>query len=158
MEHLDKLRRCCLWQKKTDDGIDHLNTRNMLKRRHYRIANDDYGCILCATSPEETLVHLFFHCPFSKDCWRTLGVVWPNDNCTLRLVHSGREVWGQPMFMEMFVVAAWGIWKERNDKLFRGVTPSHGSWLTRFKRDFALLVHRANPRLEPFIFSLEQSL
>ena len=38
---------------------DRLNTRNMLKRRHYNIGND-YDCILCGLHIEETLEHLFF--------------------------------------------------------------------------------------------------
>lgn len=62
------------------------------------------------------------------------------------------------MFVEVFTIAAWGIWKERNDKLFRGIPPTHGSWMSRFKRDFALLAHRANQTLEPFISAFVQSL
>lgn len=58
------------------------------------------------------------------------------------------------MFMETFAVAAWGIWKERNDKLFRGIAPSTQSWLARF----GLLVHRSKQNLEPFIVSFVNSL
>lgn len=74
------------------------------------------------------------------------------------MVHAGRAAWGQPMFMEIFAVAAWGIWKERNDKLFRGIAPSTESWLARFKKDFGLLVHRSKQNLEPFIVSFVNSL
>lgn len=62
------------------------------------------------------------------------------------------------MFLEIFTVAAWGIWKERNNKHFRGVPPSHGSWLARFKNDFAMMVHRANIKFEPFILSFVAAL
>lgn len=47
---------------------DRLNTRNMLRRRHYRVNNDDYNCLLCHNPPEESLLHLFFRCPFSVSC------------------------------------------------------------------------------------------
>ena len=44
---------------------DRLNTRNMLRRRHFRIQDDDYTCLLCNHPLEEDIVHLFFTCPFS---------------------------------------------------------------------------------------------
>lgn len=62
---------------------DKLNTRNMLRRRHYRVAND-YACLLCDNPPEETLAHLFFACPFSSRCWNSLGVTWQTLNADLR--------------------------------------------------------------------------
>ena len=32
----------------------------------------DYNCALCADSTEETLIHLFWNCPFSLSCWTNL--------------------------------------------------------------------------------------
>ena len=52
---------------------DRLNTRNMLKRRHYNIDND-YTCPLCESNVEETLEHLFFDCAFSKACWSDIAI------------------------------------------------------------------------------------
>lgn len=52
---------------------DRLNSRNMLRRRHFMIANDGYTCLLCASPPKETVEHLFFYCPFASRCWNTLG-------------------------------------------------------------------------------------
>ena len=40
---------------------DRLNSRNMLKWRHYNIG-DDYTCLLCDSKLEETVEHLFFQC------------------------------------------------------------------------------------------------
>ena len=62
------------------------------------------------------------------------------------------------MFMEVFAVAAWGIWKERNDKHFRGIQPTFESWEARFKKDFAMLVHRAKQEFAPYILSLVANL
>lgn len=135
---------------------DRLNTRNML--RHYKIENDDYSCVICHDPPEETLSHLFFCCPFSVECWRTLGISWSDTDYRLHMIHAGRAVWSRPMFMEVFAVAAWGIWKERNDKVFREILPTHNSWLSRFKTDFAMLVHRTKQNLEPFILNFVQTL
>lgn len=50
---------------------DRLNTRNMLKQRHYNIGYD-HGCILCGSQIEETVEHLFFECQFSLLCWSSL--------------------------------------------------------------------------------------
>lgn len=44
-----------------------LNTRNMLKRRHYNIGNN-LDFLLCGNHTEETMEHLFFQCPFSAEC------------------------------------------------------------------------------------------
>jgi hypothetical protein len=41
-------------------------------------------------------------------------------------------------FMEIFLVAAWEIWKQRNNKIFRRATPSFNNWKTSF---FATLRH-----------------
>ena len=38
---------------------DRLNTRNMLKRRHYNIGTN-FDCLMCAQHVEETVEHLFF--------------------------------------------------------------------------------------------------
>lgn len=46
------------------------------------------------------------------------------------------------MFMEIFLQASWSIWKERNNKYFRGINPKYQSWLAIFKGDFALLQHK----------------
>ena len=130
----------------------------MLRRRHYKIQNDDYACLLCQNPPEEDVAHLFFHCPFSKRCWDSIGIHWPVGDCRLTLLHAGKNSWNGHMFMEVFTVAAWGIWKERNDKHFRGIQPSFTSWKNRFKHDFALLVHRAKQEYAPYILSLVAAL
>jgi hypothetical protein len=30
---------------------------------------EDYQCVLCQNSTEETIVHLLFYYPFAKNCW-----------------------------------------------------------------------------------------
>lgn len=138
--------------------VDRVNTRNMLKRRQFVLADDDYSFMMCPTPPEETLVHLFYQCPFASTCWSALGISWPTHGNRFEIMHAGRRSWRLPMFMEVFVVAAWGIWKERNDKLFRGIPPSLCSWKAQFKEDFSLLVHRSPQRESAFITSFADSL
>lgn len=62
------------------------------------------------------------------------------------------------MYMEVFMIGAWSIWKERNNKIFRGIPHSLGSWKERFKTDFALLLHRVKPSLKEFVTNFTDSL
>ena len=85
---------------------------------------DNVTCSLCTRQEEETVEHLFFRCPFSQQCWSTLGITWTNDGNRLALIHEGRRSWQTHMFMEIFMLSAWSIWKERNGLIFRG-GPAH---------------------------------
>ena len=76
---------------------------------------------------------------------------WPLLGDRLDAIHEGRRLWNRPMFMEVFFIGAWSLWKERNNKHFRGVMPSLDSWLQIFKSDFDLLRHRNKEGLGPFI-------
>ena len=120
---------------------DRLNTRNMLKRRHYNIGNN-FNCGLCNHHVEETVDHMIFSCPFSQSCWTRLNIAWPTFSCRLDLLQNTKESWPNPFFYETFLTAAWSIWKERNNQHFRGLAPSVESWLNRFKEDLSLLQHR----------------
>ena len=76
----------------------------------------------------------------------------------LEIIHAGQRLWNKPMFMEIFVVGAWSLWKERNNKHFRGDVPSLDSWLQRFKTDFDLLRHRNKKGIGPYITEFLLSL
>lgn len=97
--------------------VDRLNTKSMLQRRHLNI-EDDNICVMCNRGEEETIDHLLFDCPFAKECWANIHFDW-NDTLQLsdRLVHAG-QVHNVPFFMEAALIAAWELWKMRNDKVF----------------------------------------
>jgi hypothetical protein len=46
---------------------DCLSTRNILRRKNQLLPSNN--CVLCRASPEETVKHLFLHCPFAQTCW-----------------------------------------------------------------------------------------
>ena len=85
-------------------------------------------------------------------------MTWPPDGDHLQIIQYGKNSWHRPMFMEIFMTAAWNIWKERNNMHFRGIVPDVASWLARFKSDFSLLVHRTRTDLHSFISDLVDSL
>ena len=70
-----------LWKSKVTTKIkvfgwlvlsDRLNTRNMLKRRHYNVGTN-LNCLLCGQK-EEDIDHMILTCPFSMNCWSTFGL------------------------------------------------------------------------------------
>ena len=137
---------------------DRLNTRNMLRRRHYNVGNTA-ECTMCNAREEETVEHLFFHCDYSKRCWRTLQFPVSDDLMANRLdlITHSRSNWTRPMFIEVFAIGAWSICKERNGFYFNNVPPSITGWTHRFKEDFQLLVHRTKECKQTFINSLVRS-
>ncbi|XP_073363092.1 uncharacterized protein [Aegilops tauschii subsp. strangulata] len=130
---------------------DRPNTQGLLKRKHMKLRDDNYACLLCHHPPEETVEHLFFHCEFSKACWGKLGIAWPIHGNRVQLLHAAKNTWIGPMFMDVFIVASWSIWKERNNMLFRSVAPTIDGWSQRFKGDFGMMRHRIKEALVPFV-------
>ena len=45
-------------------------------------------------------------------------------------------------FTKTFIIAAWGIWKQRNNFIFEGRRPSLQAWTSQFVEEAALQAHR----------------
>jgi hypothetical protein len=133
-----------------------MNTRNMLRRRHYNIGND-FNCMLCSQQVEEYIDHLIFHCPLCTICWLKLEN-WGLQSSRHALLEYSHDMWTKPMFMEVFLQASWSIWNERNNKLFRRIPPTHTYWLEIFKKDFGLLEYIVQEENKAFIHALVHSL
>jgi len=37
---------------------------------------EDYSCVMCNQGCEETSLHLYFECSFSKECWESIPISW----------------------------------------------------------------------------------
>lgn len=109
----------------------------------------DYNYVLCDLALEESLIHLFLACPFSRDCWITLGLVIQNLADPFGTLHSFRQQLQVPFFMEIIVTMCWSIWTERNDAIFKHVQPSIASCKSTFRREFAQVILRAKSSLKP---------
>jgi hypothetical protein len=83
-----------------------------------------------------------------------LGFQWANLPDRLLVIEEGKTRWQGPLFMEIFLLASWNIWKERNNFYFEGITPTLCSWKERLKLDLRMLVHRAKNNVHSYIFDL----
>jgi hypothetical protein len=71
--------------------VDRLNTRIMLRRRHFHL-DSGYACAMCNTGAEEDISHLFFNCPFATSCWQKLRLRWPNIYDLHEKIAFGRKI------------------------------------------------------------------
>ena len=122
---------------------DRLSTRELLRRRNMELP--DYNCVHCNTPTEETLEHLFLHCPFAHNCWASINLFVGNSNPFVTL-EQFRDQLNVPFFMDVIIVMSWCIWMQRNDLIFRGILPSQAACLRHFKSEFALVILWAKAR------------
>jgi len=113
--------------------MNRLNTRNILKRKKFKIEGNNYDCVLCNSHNEETAMHLFFTCPFAKSCWQLIGLEWHLGVPFFQMIESAKQSYNNNFFMEIFIIAAWQIWKQRNDLIFENRPASLNSWRRSFK-------------------------
>jgi hypothetical protein len=83
---------------------------------------------------------------------------WQATGNRLQIIEQGKHRWQKPLFVELFLLTVWNIWKERNRLLFDGVVPSVASWKSRLKSDLLLLVHRTRDTLHPSILGIVATL
>jgi hypothetical protein len=60
--------------------------------------------VLCRENLEETALHLFFTCPFSRACWE-IGVLWNFNLPFYNMMKDARQN-SNNFFMETFIIAA----------------------------------------------------
>jgi len=128
---------------------DRLSTRELLKRKNMVL--QEYSCVLCNTSVDESLLHLFLHCPFSISCWAIINIqVDPNLGPFENLM-SFRDQLHEPFFMEIIVLMCWVIWKARKDLIFRQINPNIHIAKQCFLDELQMLLLRAKRRYSPRI-------
>jgi hypothetical protein len=133
--------------------MDRVNTRDLLDRKHYAPPNTSVLCLSCSANARETRDHLFFLCPFSLACWSRLGWTWnPNLDFHQR-IQAQKVAVLHPCFMELFLIASWNIWKERNGLIFQGIQLSVQNWLMNLKLDLSLHLIRLKECYRPLVQS-----
>jgi hypothetical protein len=111
---------------------DRLNTRRILKRRR-KVLDEGYNCVMCHNSEEETTAHLFFSCPAATNRWFALGIVWEENLSVDQKILQARPDFGHPFFMDIFMIGAWCIWKQKNEVIFEDKPPHLAVWKANFK-------------------------
>jgi len=122
--------------------MNRLNTRNLLRRRNFYIEGNNYTCVLCNVNAEETAFHLFFSCSFSKSCWKAIGIDWRINLHFFQMMKRARQDFQHWFFMEVFIIATWHIWKQRNNLIFEGRRPTVRDWISKFIDEARLQAHR----------------
>jgi hypothetical protein len=125
---------------------DRLNTRNLLRRKNFQLQS--YQCVVTNCTDEETLVHLFWACPFAEQCW---NFVCPQRSKRLSILESFEDVRSKiklPLAMEILILAAWGIWIVRNNKVFKNQNVAFNSWKAIYSEELRLLLHRMKKNMQ----------
>ncbi|XP_022004562.1 uncharacterized protein LOC110902140 [Helianthus annuus] len=117
-----------------------------------RITIEESPCSLCGTGDEDVM-HLFTGCGFSFGVWSIVGQ-WCNFTHILafdfsdllqihEMVKGGK--WAKKVIRGIIMVTCWAIWKSRNDKVFRGITPKVAEVVATVKScSFLWLKSRSN--------------
>ena len=124
---------------------DRLNTKDLLKRRHWNVT-EDYCCVLCPLRVYEDRQHLFFTCNFSQRVWNYLQIEWPAADDIQTTIARAKRSFGHVFFMEVLIVACRHIWLQRNGAVFRNERPTFGKWKGGFVHDMTLLRYRIRPK------------
>ena len=117
-----------------------------MQRKNWNVEGGP-DCVLCDADVLETRDHLFFDCPFAKSCWEKIGIMWDLSlHVSSRFLVAKQNFTG-PCFLEVATCAAWNMWKERNDLIFKGQRPSLACWRVRFQSDLMLHQYRVKTTL-----------
>jgi hypothetical protein len=104
----------------------------MLRRRR-KVLQEKYNYVMWHLGVEETIEHLFFECPSAVSRWLALGIGWEDSLSIHQKMYQAKHYFGQPFFVEIFMIGAWCIWKQRNDVIFDRNVPCLAAWKVAFK-------------------------
>jgi hypothetical protein len=153
-------KSCCIMKHKVFAWLlisDRLNTRDLLKRRHWQVTEEEH-CVLCPGRVYEDRIHLFFECNFSVRIWNYLQIEWVGNDDMQHVLAGARKSFSKPFFMEVIILACWNIWLLRNGKIFNDEVCSFTKWKGKFIHDISLLQHRIKVKHKDRLLSWIRSL
>ncbi|KAK3150220.1 hypothetical protein QOZ80_3AG0230400 [Eleusine coracana subsp. coracana] len=90
--------------------------------------------------------------PSRKYAGKKNGIFWNFAANFFDMMSQAKRAFGGKFFMEIFMIGAWQIWKQRNNLIFNRSNPSLQSWLFLFKQEAQLQAHRINKELDRHSF------
>jgi len=70
---------------------------------------EDYNCVFCASTNDETIERLFLQFPFAQDCWGSINLfVVPSWSPFAAFEHLKQQL-ATPFFMEVIILLSWSI-------------------------------------------------
>jgi hypothetical protein len=107
-----------------------------------------YNCATLNCQQEETLLHLFWECPFAVKCWDFICPHRTQGLNTLDSISNIKTKLNLPFSMEIIVLAAWSIWILRNEKIFNNVQPLFKTWKAIYFQELRWLGFRMKKKHE----------
>ena len=90
--------------------------------------------------------------PFSKECWQRIGLQWNSLLPFYDMLSASKISFHKQFFMEVFIISAWCIWKQRNGFVFDNRPPTIDNWKSNFIDECFLQAHRFSQALKtPFL-------
>jgi hypothetical protein len=96
-------------------------------------------------------MHLFFECSAATTRWFMIGIQWNVQGNIFQMLMQEKAQLNILGFMDLFMIATWCIWKERNDLVFNGKPPSPSAWEQRFMNEVRLHFCRFKPSFQRVI-------
>lgn len=106
---------------------------------------------LCQQLSEETVMHLLFYGPFSKDCWGLLHFQFADHLTIPEIFQQWKILYNVSFALDIFILICWAIWVMRNDVIFRNKNPSVADCKRTISVELHLLLHRTKPRIIPLV-------
>jgi hypothetical protein len=125
---------------------DRLNTRNLLGRKQMHLQSYNYATLDC--QQEETVLHLFWECPFAMKCWDFICPQRTHGLTALDSISNINTNLNLPFSMEIIVLAAWSIWILRNEKIFNNIQPLFKTWKAIYFQELRWLGYRMKKKHE----------
>jgi hypothetical protein len=105
---------------------------------------------------EETTFRLFFSYPFSHQYWRHLNINWNFDIDFYSMMSEARGQFNSDLFIEVFMIVVWLIWKQKNDHIFNRVRPPFDRWKSGFLSEaFTQAYRMSSPKKDSFFILLD---
>lgn len=111
---------------------DRINTRGLLHRKNFYLPS--VNCAICTLESDETILHLFWDCPFAYDCWESLGLHKFRGISAMDEILLTSDVLPKNFGLTIIIMGCWHLWMQRNGWIFQRIQPSIQSWRILLKK------------------------